>query len=99
MVHVHEIIIRHLHIHLGNSTEKLKGNIGSSGSDGLASNDPLELCNGYFNCEGIYMSDIPVWFGQMFDWLLQGQINAVTYLTAKSWLISEGIINVISTLS
>ena len=62
-------------------------------------NDPLELCNGYSNCEGIYMTDIPVWFGQVFDWLLQGQISTTTYLTAKTWLIVDGIIKVVSTIS
>lgn len=60
-------------------------------------NDPLELCNGYLNCEGVYMTDIPAWFSNVFDWLMSGQISVSTYLTAKTWLISEGIIKSINT--
>ena len=57
-------------------------------------NNPMELCSGYLNCEGIYMQDIPVWFGQVFEWLIEGRIDAFTYLSAKSWLVVEGIIRI-----
>ena len=53
------------------------------------------ICN---YCWSIDQSDIPNWFSQVFQWMINGRISAEEYLTAKMWLITSGIIKAISTI-